>query len=73
MFALIVAIIGGCVAIGSLADIAPAIFIPIVALVGIGLIVVADVPLHAAQDPGRRRGGGEVAGLPELSRLDRAL
>ena len=40
MFALIVAIIGGCIAIGSLADIAPAIFIPIVALVAIGLIVV---------------------------------
>ena len=34
------AIIGGCVATGSLADIAPAIFIPIVAVVGIGLIVV---------------------------------
>ncbi|MDF3017569.1 MAG: hypothetical protein K0R44_2794, partial [Thermomicrobiales bacterium] len=40
IFALIVAIIGGCVATGSLADIAPAIFIPIVAVVGIGLIVV---------------------------------
>src|SRR5215213_6696486 len=40
VFALIVAIIGGCVAIGSLADIAPAIFLPIGALIVIGLIVV---------------------------------
>ena len=40
VFALIVAIIGGCLAISSLADIAPVIFLPIVALVGIGLIVV---------------------------------
>src|SRR5215208_3779888 len=40
VFALIVAIVGGCVAISSLPDIAPAIFIPIAALVGIGLIVV---------------------------------
>ena len=40
VFALIVAIIGGCIAIGSLADIAPAIFVPIGALVAIGLIVV---------------------------------
>src|SRR5215208_1125220 len=40
IFALIVAIIGGCVATGPFADIAPTIFIPITALVGIGLIVV---------------------------------
>src|SRR5215213_8919746 len=40
VFALIVAIGGGFVAVSSLPDIAPAIFIPIAALVGIGLIVV---------------------------------
>ena len=73
MFALIVAIIGGCVAIGSLADIAPTIFIPIAALVGDRPDRRVDLALHAAQDPRRRRGGGEVAGVPKLSRLDRAL
>src|ERR687898_830562 len=40
VFALIVAIVGGCIAVSSLADIAPTIFIPIAALVVIGLIVV---------------------------------
>src|SRR5215216_2659480 len=40
VFALIVAIIGGCVTISSFADIAPVIFVPIGALVAIGLIVV---------------------------------
>ena len=73
VFALIVAIIGGCVAISSLADIAPVIFLPIVALVAIGLILVVMSRLHAAQIPRRRRGGGEVAGLQELSGVDRAI
>src|SRR5215204_6594325 len=40
VFALIVAIVGGCIATSSLAKIAPVIFLPIVALVAIGLIIV---------------------------------
>jgi uncharacterized protein (TIGR04222 family) len=41
VFLVIVAIVGGCVGISSFAGIAPTIWLPVAAVVGIGLIVVA--------------------------------
>lgn len=40
-FVVIVAIVGGCVAIGAFAEIAPMVWLPVVALVAVGLILVA--------------------------------